>query len=591
MRKSDQITVKDTIKRIDQAMSRKKADLVIKNVSVLNVFTEEFELTNLAIGGGYIIGMGEYEGEKEIDGTGKYIVPSFIDSHIHLESAIVSPTNFRDAVVTHGTCAVVCDPHEITNVAGIEGIQFILDNTENLDIDCYVVVPSCVPATALDESGARLEAEDIVKIYGKDRVIGLAEFMNSFGIVHADESCVKKCVETINRDLVIDGHAPNIIGKELNAYSLCNISTDHECSFENEAIEKIKVGQYVEIREGTACHNLEALVGLIKAPYYQRCLFATDDKHPGDLIKLGHIDHILRMAINLGADPIKCFKIASYNAANHYGLHRIGAIAPGYKANFVVIDNVSSVKIDSCYLNGIKVSEADKVIERYAEKEKIDKSKYPRVYNSFNLKELTEKDFMFDIPKGEAKGNAISLVPGGILTEFYDVKLDKDAKEFGVDIDNDIVKLAVVERHNNTGHIGLALMHGYGIKHGAVASSVSHDSHNIIVVGTNAKDMALAANTIRKNKGGLCITRDGRVIKDLAFEIAGLMTGQNIDYVSSTMAEMKYICYNEFGVNKVYDPFMTLAFISLPVIPDIKLTTLGLVKVDTQEFIPAIYEN
>ena len=589
MRESDKITSKNLIDRIDKAMGRKKADLVIKNVKVFNVYTEEFEKGNLAIADGYFIGMGDYEGEVEIDGTNKYIVPSFIDSHIHLESAIVSPAKFRDAVVSHGTCAVVCDPHEITNVAGVEGLQFILDTTNDLDIDCYVMVPSCVPATPLDESGARFEAEDIVKIYGKDRVLGLAEFMNCFGLVHNDESCINKCVETINSDLLIDGHAPNVTGKELNAYCTCNVSTDHECSFMKEALEKIKAGQKVEIREGTACHNLQGLVGLIKNPYYQSCLFATDDKHPGDLINLGHIDHIIRLAIKRGADPVKCYKIASYNAANHYGLKRMGAIAPGYKANFLILDNYKKVIINSCYLNGKQVSVGNEILENFSHKENIDKSKYPAVFNSFNLKELTENDFMFKMPDGEAKANVISLVPGGILTKCNEVKLNKDTKEFGVDINKDIVKLAVVERHKNTGHIGLALINGYGLKVGAVASSVSHDSHNIIVVGTNAKDMALAANTIRKNQGGLCITNNGEVVKELAFEIAGLMTCQDINYVSDTMEEMKEICYNQFGVNKVYDPFMTLAFISLPVIPDVKLTTLGLVKVDTQEMIPPIF--
>lgn len=588
MRKSDKITLKDTIKRIDQAMSRQKADIVIKNASIFNVFSEEFEVGNLAIGGGYFLGIGDYEGNVEIDGTGKYIVPSFIDSHIHLESAIVHPYSFRDAVAKHGTCAVICDPHEITNVAGLEGIQFILDSTEDLDIDCYVMVPSCVPSTDLDESGARLESEDIIKMYANDRVIGLAEFMNSYGIISADESCLKKCIETINRDLVIDGHAPDLEGKNLNAYCMCNVSTDHECSFLDEAINKLKAGQYIEIREGTACHNLEGLIGLIKEPYYQRCLFATDDKHPGDLQKIGHIDYIIKYAIKLGADPKKCFKIASYNVANHYGLKRMGAIAPGYKADFVILDDVCNVTINSCYLKGKQVYDGKEILDKYSTKIKIDKSKYPSVYNSFNLKELSESDFTFKIPSNEPKGRVISLIPGGILTKMLEVNLDKNAKEFGVDIEKDIVKLAVVERHKNTGHIGLGLIQGYGIKCGAVASSVSHDSHNIIIVGTNAKDMALAGNTIRKNQGGICIVKDNKVVIDLTLEIAGLMTNQNLNYVSDTMEKMKSICYNEFGVNKVYDPFMTLAFISLPVIPDVKLTTLGLINVNTQEIVQVV---
>lgn len=588
MRQKDIITLENLKCRIDQSMGLKKADLVIKNANVLNVFTNEFYKTNLAIGKGYFLGVGDYEGEQEIDGTNKYIVPSFIDSHIHLESAIVSPSNFRDAVVPHGTCAVVSDPHEITNVAGVLGIDFMLDTTKDLDIDCYVMIPSCVPATKFDESGATLLSSDIIKLYGKDRVIGLAEFMNSFGIIHNDEECLKKCLETINRDLLIDGHAPNILGKNLNAYCSCDISTDHECSFFEEAIEKLKVGQYIEIREGTACHDLKGLIKLIEEPYYHRCLFSTDDKHPYDIINLGHIDHIIRLAIQNGADPIKCFKIASINAANHYNLKRIGAIAPGYKANFVILDDVDKVEINSCYLNGIKVSEKNECLEKYSKKENIDKSKYHSIYNSFNMKTMNENDFMFSDAFDKTKARVISLVPGGVLTEYFETELNKSAKEIGVDIEKDIVKLAVVERHKNTGHIGLALLHGYGMKCGAVASSVSHDSHNIIVVGTNAKDMAVATNTIKEQNGGLCIVRDGKVIKKLSFEIAGLMTHEDINYVSDTMEEMKEICYNDFGIDRTYDPFMTLAFISLPVIPDVKLTTLGLVDVVKQQIVDVL---
>ena len=590
MRKNDNITIENLKNRIDVATGRKKADIVLKNAKYINVWTEKICEGDIAISGGFIAGIGKYDGEVEVDVSDKIIAPGFIDGHIHLESAIVSPSNFRDAVMPHGTAAVITDPHEIGNVAGKEGIQYILDMTENLDLDCYVVVPSCVPSTNLDESGDTLNAEDIKDFYKKDRVIGLAEFMNSYGINNVDYSCISKCVDVINDDKVIDGHAPNLSGNFLNAYVSACIDTDHECSNAKEAIEKLEKGQWIEIRQGTVCHDLKELMPLLKYPYYNRCMFATDDKHPGDIIEFGHIDYIIKKAIEWGADPIVAIKVGSFNAAQHYNLKYQGAIAPGYKADLVVLNDMKLMDIDSVYKKGKLVAKNGKVLERFAEKEKVDYNKYPRIYNSFNLRELNEKDFMFDEEYDEINANIIKLKPGGVLTEKVVKKICKSSEEFGVDTKNDIVKLAVIERHKNTGHIGLSLLTEYGIKRGAVASSVSHDSHNIIVVGTNAKDMALCANTIRKNKGGLAVCLDGKIIGEIAFEIAGLMTNQDVNFVENTMKDMKDKCYEMLQVNKTYDPFMTLAFISLPVIPDIKLTTFGLVDVNKQEILKQFFK-
>ena len=589
MRKNDFVTLNKMTKRINSANGKIKADLVLKNARFINVFTESIESGDIAIADGIIVGIGKYDGKKEVDVKGKILSPGFIDGHIHLESAIVSPANFRDAVMPHGTAAVIVDPHEITNVAGKQGIDFILDMTKDLDLDVYVMIPSCVPSTSLDESGAQLKSNDIKPYYKKDRVIGLAEFMNSYGINKADKSCLNKCIDCINENKLIDGHAPDLSSYQLNAYLTACISTDHECSTKDEAIEKLKKGQWIEIRQGTVCHDLKQLMPLLKFPYYNRCLFSTDDKHPGDIIEYGHIDYIIKKAIEWGADPIIAIKVASYNAAIHYDLKYQGAIAIGYKADIVVLDDLKKMKISSVYKNGILVAKDGKVIQKYSNKEKINKKKYNRVYNSFNLKQLKEDDFIFKNVEKKKNINVIQLIKGGVLTELVKTQSIKTNDEIGINLNKDIVKLAVVERHKNTGHIGLSLISGYGIKKGAVASSVSHDSHNIIVVGTNAKDMALAANTIRKNKGGLCVVSDNKVMSEITFEIAGLMTSKNVDYVEKLMDKMKKQCYEELKINKDFDPFMTLAFISLPVIPEVKLTTKGLCDVNKQKIIQTFY--
>lgn len=588
MKNKNTQTVALLSKRIEVAVNNKKADLVIKNAKYLNVFTEKFEEGDIAVKDGYIVGVGDYSGIKTVDAKGKYIVPSFIDGHIHLESAIVSPANFRDVVIPHGTGAVIVDPQEIANVAGTEGIKFILDTTENLDLDVYVMISSCVPATNFDEAGAKLDAKKIKPFYKLERVLGLAEFMNYHGICLADKGCLEKCVDAINEGKLIDGHAPSLNGKYLDAYVSSYISTDHECVNAYEGIEKLSKGQWIEIRQGTACHDLKALMPLLAEPYYKRCLFSTDDKHPGDIIKYGHIDYIIRKSIEWGADPIKAYIVSSYNAAVHYGLKFQGAIAPGYVADLVVLDDINKVKIDSCYKRGILVSKDGKPLTYYSKKEKISKAKYKKVYNSFNLKKLSDEDFKIK-QKGKFQ-NAIEIIEGGIVTKLFVNEINVgNSEEFGVDLGKDIIKLAVVERHKNTGHIGLGFIKKYGLKKGAVASSVAHDSHNIVVAGTNSADMALAANTIRKNKGGLAVCLDGKVLGEISFEIAGLMTSKDPKFVEDTMSKMKEVCYEKLGVNKNIDPFMTLAFMCLPVIPDVKLTTFGLVDVNNQEIVESVF--
>lgn len=578
------------IDRVKKATGEKKADLVFKNAKYVNLFTDEILEADIAVCRKHIVGVGKYDGEVEVDCTGKILVPSFIDGHMHLESVMISPRSFRDLAVPHGTCAVIADPHEIANVAGLDGINYILKMTEDLDIHVGVMIPSCVPSTPLDESGAVLDSETIKPLYENERIYGLAEMMNAYGVTHGDPECIKKCVDAMNADKLIDGHAPGLTGNMLNAYMTSAVSTDHECSTFEEAREKIERGMLVEIREGTVCRDLDALMKLFESPYYHRSMLATDDSHPDTILIKGHIDKIIRQAIKNGADPIHAIKMGSLNAARHYHLTHMGAIGVGYLANIIILDDLETIKINSCYLNGKKVSEGDQVLEKYSDNfNTLDKNEFKRVYYSFNMNNVKDRDF--EIKERGKKQRVIEIIPGGVLTKesTFDI-IENDNMPYGVDTDRDIVKIAVVERHHATGHIGVGFIKGYGIKQGAIASSIGHDSHNIIVVGTNDKDMAMAVNTIKNNNGGLAVVCDNVLLGDLKLEVAGLMTENDENYVINNIEKLKDIAYFDLGVKRDIDPFMTLAFMQLPVIPELKIIPKGLVKVSTQEVVAAVYD-
>lgn len=580
----------DVKERVKIASGLKKADLVFKNAKFVNLFTDIIDEGDIAVYRSHIVGVGKYDGEIEVDCSDKVICPSFIDGHMHLESVMITPRSFRDLAIVHGTAAVIADPHEIANVAGIDGIKYMLKMTEDLDLYVAIMVPSCVPSTPLDESGAVLNSEDIKPLYGNDRIFGLAEMMNAYGVTHGDEECLKKCTDAINAGKLIDGHAPGLIGNMLNAYLTSGIFTDHECSTFKEAKAKLERGMCIEIREGTVCKDLDALMGLFESPYYHRCMLATDDSHPDTIINLGHVDKIIRQAIQNGADPIKAIKMGSLNPALYYGLYNMGAIGVGYLANLVVLDDLKTLKINSCYLNGKKVSEYDKPIENYTDKfNTLDKNEFKRVYYSFNMNNV--KDIDFEIKNKGKKERVIELIPGGVLTKenTFDIIENKNMP-YGVDTDRDIVKIAVIERHHATGHVGVGFIKGYGIKQGAIASSIGHDSHNIIVVGTNDKDMAMAVNTVKNNNGGLAVVCDNVLLGDLKLEVAGLMTENDENYVIGNLEKLKDIAHFDLGVKRDIDPFMTLAFMQLPVIPELKIIPKGLVRVSTQEVVPAVFD-
>ena len=541
------------------AAGREKADLVLKNAKYLNVFSNEFLCGDIAVANGLIAGVGKYDGKTEIDVSGKLVLPGFIDAHIHLESSMVTPAEFAKAVVAHGTTTVITDPHEITNVMGIDGVEYMIQASQNLPIDVHFMMPSCVPATEIDESGAELDCKDIDLYLDNKKVLGLAEMMNYVGVINGDKNVLSKIVTSQAHHKKIDGHAPELSGNDLNAYIAAGVYSDHECSTFENALEKLRKGQFIMIREGTAAHNLKALMPLLTQQYYSRCMFATDDKHPSDLLYGGHIDYIVKQALKNGADPIVALKTATHHAARYFLLNNKGAIASGYLADIVVVNNLEDFNVETVFKCGklvfdgeVKDFSAPTVDEKLAEK----------CFDTFHLDSVTPSSFKVD-----GKLGLIGLVGGELLTRNLGTA-DK------IDVENDILKIACIERHKGTNHIGVGYVKGYSLKSGAVATSVAHDSHNIITVGCNDDDIAVAVNAIRDSKGGIAVVENGKIKALLELPIAGLMSDEPLTTVNEKLENAKSSAY-ELGADKSIDPFMTLSFLSLPVIPSLRITTKG----------------
>lgn len=541
------------------AAGREKADLVLKNAKYLNVFSNEFLCGDIAVANGLIAGVGKYDGKTEIDVSGKLVLPGFIDAHIHLESSMVTPAEFAKAVVAHGTTTVITDPHEIANVMGIDGVEYMIQASQNLPIDVHFMMPSCVPATEIDESGAELDCKDIDLYLDNKKVLGLAEMMNYVGVINGDKNVLSKIVTSQAHHKKIDGHAPELSGNDLNAYIAAGVYSDHECSTFENALEKLRKGQFIMIREGTAAHNLKALMPLLTQQYYSRCMFATDDKHPSDLLYGGHIDYIVKQALKNGADPIVALKTATHHAARYFLLNNKGAIAPGYLADIVVVDNLEDFNVETVFKRGklvfdgeVKDFSAPTVDEKLAEK----------CFDTFHLDSVTPSSFKVD-----GKLGLIGLVGGELLTRNLGTA-DK------IDVENDILKIACIERHKGTNHIGVGYVKGYSLKSGAVATSVAHDSHNIITVGCNDDDIAVAVNAIKDSKGGIAVVENGKIKALLELPIAGLMSDEPLTTVNEKLENAKSSAY-ELGADKSIDPFMTLSFLSLPVIPSLRITTKG----------------
>ena len=555
---------------INAAAGREPADLVLKNATYVNVFANQLCTADIAVAEGLIVGMGTYSGTVEADMTGKIVLPGFLDAHIHLESSLVSPREFVKAVLPHGTTTVITDPHEIANVMGTDGIEYMLQATEELPVDVRFMLPSCVPATPLDESGAVLDYRAIDSFYDHPRVQGLAEMMNFVGIIAGDDQPVEKIVAAQAHHKKIDGHAPDLVGNDLNAYIAAGVYSDHECHDLNDAIAKLERGQFIMIREGTAARNLEALLPLLCDKYSERCMFCTDDKHPNDLLEKGHIDYIVKKAIGLGVDPITAVKVACHNAARYFLLNNRGAIAPGYLGDFVIIDNFQDFNIEKVYKKGELMVE-NGVVKDFPEPE-IEQYLTDRAHSTFHVGTLTTEDFIDHRPRG-----IIGMVNGEITT------VDAGYSD-RIDVEYDVLKIAVVERHKNTHHIGIGFLQGYGLKSGAVATSISHDSHNIIVVGTNEADMAAAVNRVVELNGGIVVWDGGEPKAEVPLAIAGIMSDEPLVTVNEKLERAKEQAH-ALGVSQGIDPFMTLSFMALPVIPSLRITTRGVFDVNSQSYV------
>lgn len=559
---------------------------LLKNGTVVNVFTGECRVEDVLLDDDIIAGIGTYtdlDADLVRDISGKYVCPGFIDGHIHLESTMLTPAEFARVAVRHGTTAVVADPHEIANVAGCSGIRYMLSASEDIPLTVYFALPSCVPATKFDETGAALHAEDLRNLYHHPRVIALGEVMNYPGVIGRDEQLMTKISDAQKAGVTVNGHAPLLSGKDLDQYIRAGVYDDHECSSFEEAQERIRKGQRVMIRQGTAAKNLQELLPLFDEPWASGCLLVTDDKHPKDLLEHGHIDDIIRQAVKAGKSPVNAIKMATIQAAKHFRLHHVGAIAPGYVANLLILDDLDTVSVCDVYHSGKLVVENGNALPFPAST--VDSALQYAIEQSFQLSELRADDFLLHY-EGTQNCHVIGRLERQLLTEKRILPIHFDVQN-GIDLSRDIVKLAVCERHKHTDHKGIGFIQGIGLQTGAIASSVSHDSHNLIIIGTNEDDMAFAGNRIREMGGGSVVVNERKVVAEMPLPIAGLMTPQTAEVAAMQNEAVRESVY-ALGVPTTYEPFMTMAFVSLPVIPHIKMTTLGLVDVDRQELLPLI---
>lgn len=566
----------ENIKRtIDIAAGRVKPQLVLKGGNIINVFSGEMETGDIAIDSGKIVAIGSYEGEAEINIEGKYAAPGLIDGHLHIESAMVTPGQFARAIVPHGTTTIVADPHEIANVCGSDGIQYIIESSKGLPLNVFVMLPSCVPATPFESTGAVLEAQDLEALMEEEGVLGLGELMNYPGVIAGDEKVMAKLAMAQGK--MIDGHGPEIKGKELNAYLAAGIRTEHECSTVEEMDERLRRGMYILIREGSAAKNLKTLIRGVNDGNSRRCLFCTDDKHPEDLLVDGHIDHNVRLAIKEGLNPIKAIQMATINASECYGLKELGAIAPGYDADIIIVNNLESFQVERVFKRGMLVAENNRPLFQV---ESVDSS---QVINTVNMKTIRQADLQIKLESDIA--NVIKVMPHSLLTQRVVRRVDTKEGIFQHHPRLDIIKMAVIERHHQTGNIGLGLVEDFQLRGGAIASTVAHDSHNMIVIGDNDQDMLLAIQEVTSQGGGITIVSKGKVLETLTLPIGGLISRQNMEEVNQQLKKMLTIAYETLHVNTTIDPFMTLSFLALPVIPEVKLTDKGLFDVGRFQFI------
>ncbi len=556
---------------ISVARGERPADLILANAKVVNTFTGEIDSGNVAIYNGWIAGVGDYHQAKQImDLNGKYLAPGLINGHTHLESSMLDVGQYAQAVVARGTSALVTDLHEIANVCGLEGIKYVLNCARRLPLDIFLMAPSCVPATHLETAGASISPQNIRQILRWPETIGLGEVMNFPGVIGGDTSVLSKI--DLARGKTIDGHAPGITGKDLAAYIAAGIYSDHESVTLNEAREKLHQGMFIMIREGSSEKNLDALLPIVTDKTCQRCLFVVDDRSCADLLRDGDIDAVVRKAIRRGLDPVRAIQMATINTAGYFRLDRLGAIAPGYFANLIVLNDLPDLQIEMVFYRGRLVAKEGKPL-----------FSLPQPGDSGITNTVNFKSFPIEALRVVASGEAmpiIEVVPGQIITRKKREKAKIIDGTIVPDTDRDILKLVVVERHKATGNIGLGLVSGFGLKRGALASSMAHDSHNIIAVGTNDEDIFTAVKEIERLQGGLVVATGGEVLDSLSLPIAGLLSPEPLEDVVAKLEKLEQLA-KDLGT-KLPSPFATLSFLALPVIPELRLTDLGLV--DVKEF-------
>ncbi|MBS5763312.1 MAG: adenine deaminase [Lachnospiraceae bacterium] len=565
-------------KLIDTAAGRIPADLVIKNCKVVNVFSGEIISGDIAVSGSKIAGIGEYEGREVVDAKGSYAVPGLIDSHIHIESSYVTPEEIGRLLVPHGTTTIIADPHEIVNVCGIRGLDYMMEAAERTALDIQYVVPSCVPATPFEHAGAVIGAAEMEEPIQREEILGLGEFMNFPGVIGADDSVLEKLLVAKRAGKVIDGHGPGISGKELNAYAAARILADHECSTVEEMNDRLARGMYILLRQGSACHNLRTLLRGVTGQNSRRCLLCSDDRQPKTILQEGHLDNHLRICREEGIDAITAIRMATLNAAECFGLREKGAIAPGYQADIVLMKNLEQFETEKVWIGGKLTAEDGRYLPEtsYAD--------IAPVRGSVIVKDFSKEKLKMHLKSNRV--NVIEIQPGGVVTKktVEEIKVDENG-EFIRDPQKDLVKIAVVERHQGTGNVACGFLKGYGIKEGAVALSVAHDSHNIIAVGVSDEEITFAVESLIKQEGGIVLVKEGKIIEEMPMPIAGLMSDRSGEWVDQKLTEIHEKAYAELGICGEVEPVMTLCFMSLAVIPELKLTDMGLFDVTTFQFI------
>lgn len=570
---------KDTLKElIEAAAGRKTADTVIKNCRIVDVCNGGILEGDIALCRGMIAGIGSYEGREEIDAEGRYAAPGFIDSHIHIESAYVSPEEIGRLLVPHGATTIIADPHEIVNVCGIRGLDYMLQASEGTALDIKYMLPSCVPATPFEHAGANIDADAMKDPIQDERILGLGEYMNFPGLIHACESDLDKIMTAKETGKLIDGHSPGVSGRDLNAYAAALVHTDHECSTVEEMLDRISRGLYVLLRQGSACHNLRPLLRGLTPMNSRRCLLCSDDLQPKTILESGHLDNHLTICVKEGVDAITAIRMASLNAAECYRLYDRGAIAPGLRADIVLLDNLKDFSVSKVWIEGTLAAENGQYLLP------VEKRDISSVKGSFHVKDFSKDKLKMHLKSGHV--NVIDILPGGVVTAkgVTDVELDASG-DFVRNPDADVVKIAVIERHQETGNVATALLRGYGIRGGAVALSIAHDSHNIITVGVSDEEMEFAVQELIRQNGGIILVKDGRVVESMPMPLGGLMSDQSGEWVDEKLTRIHHAAYKELGISENVEPVMTLCFMSLAVIPEVKLTDMGLFDVTKFDFI------